>query len=58
MAKKSYGVTSWKDGKPASFGELPSDKPTRAQTKSTQTLIPFTKGPATKRAKIARSLWG
>jgi hypothetical protein len=45
VAKKSYGITEWKNGKPARFGELPPEfKPTRAQRKSTE-LMPWTKGP-------------
>lgn len=38
-------------------GRIVSHKPTRAQRKSEQ-LIPWTQGPTTKRAKIARALWG
>lgn len=33
-------------------------KVTRHQRKSEARLIPWTKGPTTKRAKIARDLWG
>lgn len=39
-------------------GRIVSHKPTRAQRKSTEQLIPWTQGPTTRRAKIARSLWG
>ncbi|MET0426306.1 MAG: hypothetical protein ABW046_20725 [Actinoplanes sp.] len=38
-------------------GEFSGAKKTRHQRKSEQ-LIGWTKGPTTRRAKIARSLWG
>lgn len=50
MAKK---VTEMDDN-----GRIVSHKPTRHQRKSEARLIPWTEGPTTRRAKIARSLWG
>jgi hypothetical protein len=39
-------------------GRIYTHKPTRHQRKSEARLIPWTEGPTTKRAKIARALWG
>lgn len=39
-------------------GRIVSHKLTRHQRKSEQRLIPWTKGPTTRRAKAARALWG
>lgn len=40
------------DGRPVTY------KTSRHQRKSEQRLIPWTRGPQTRRAKIARTLWG
>lgn len=39
-------------------GRIHTYKNTRARKKSESQLIPWTKGPTTRRAKAARALWG
>lgn len=50
MAKTVMTHKKGKDGKPVI---VPAFKPTKAQRKSTENLIPLTKAPS----RIARALW-